>query len=260
MTTCEEIQALHLKINKHIQHSYLEQFLSGPAIDDDLLGVYHAIFRQIYTENWLDKATSAILVHIALDTHESITDELVSNNTAIQRRQLTVLAGDYYSSLYYYLLSQIENLDLVKWLAKGIQTFNNAKMHFFGDQAINWQQRFRFLYDIETALTKHVMEGLGLDPWKEIIALLLYLKRLFAEQSSILKRDSDRGYLRHLLKTNENFYKTAKNAIESEVQRVEKELHHILASLKTPASLLDEYIIRTLERYHLDTIKRVEEG
>ena len=48
-------------------------------------------------------ALSTMLIQIALDTHEHISNESVEE----KNRQLTVLAGDYFSGLYYKLLADI---------------------------------------------------------------------------------------------------------------------------------------------------------
>lgn len=260
MTTYEEIETLHSKINKVMHHPYLERYLGIPHIDKDLMSVYHAIFRTKTPENWLGNAASAVLVHIALDTHETITIERLENKEARQQRQLTVLTGDYYSSLYYYLLSQIENIKLIKCLAKGIQTFNNAKMYLFGKRDHNWRDTFNYLYQIETALFSSMAESLGLNKWEKTIGNLLYLKRLMVEQSAFVNKDSAKSYFKLLFDSKEDLRHGAAAALEGEIRRVENELHKTIPVLSAKPALLDQFVSNLYNRYRYHPIDHVEEG
>ncbi|WEK55689.1 MAG: heptaprenyl diphosphate synthase component 1 [Candidatus Cohnella colombiensis] len=74
------------------------------------------------------------LVQLGLDTHES-----VGNNASVPKgeframrsQQLKVLAGDYFSSRFYQLLSQAGQLDLVRLLSEAVSEINQTKMIFY---------------------------------------------------------------------------------------------------------------------------------
>ncbi|MBP1994719.1 heptaprenyl diphosphate synthase component 1 [Paenibacillus eucommiae] len=72
------------------------------------------------------------LVQIGLDTHDrvSITNDVKEKKVA-RSRQMKVLAGDYFSSLYYNLLAQTGQIELVSLLSTAICEVNRQKMNLY---------------------------------------------------------------------------------------------------------------------------------
>lgn len=72
------------------------------------------------------------LVQLGLDTHElvSVTNELKEQKAA-RSRQLKVLAGDYFSSCFYYLLSHEGQIELVGKLSGAVCEANRLKINFY---------------------------------------------------------------------------------------------------------------------------------
>lgn len=68
------------------------------------------------------------LLQMGLDTHEQITLAEKLEADAMLRRQLRVLAGDYYSSLFYQLLAKEGEMAGIQRLAQAIGEINEAKM------------------------------------------------------------------------------------------------------------------------------------
>jgi heptaprenyl diphosphate synthase len=72
------------------------------------------------------------LVQMGLDTHDMVS---VTNDSkemkAARSRQLKVLAGDYFSSRFYYLLSQAGHIDLISRLSQAICEANRLKMNLY---------------------------------------------------------------------------------------------------------------------------------
>ncbi|GIP32387.1 heptaprenyl diphosphate synthase component 1 [Paenibacillus sp. J2TS4] len=72
------------------------------------------------------------LVQIALDTHDQVpeSNELKEQNEA-RSRQLKVLAGAYFSSRFYNLLSQAGQIDMIRQLSLSICEVNRMKMNLY---------------------------------------------------------------------------------------------------------------------------------
>lgn len=72
------------------------------------------------------------LVQLGLDTHDMVT---VTNDAkekkAARSRQLKVLAGDYFSSRFYHLLSQAGQIELIRVLSGAICEVNRLKMNLY---------------------------------------------------------------------------------------------------------------------------------
>jgi heptaprenyl diphosphate synthase len=72
------------------------------------------------------------LVQLGLDTHDMVTESNdVKEKKAARTRQLQVLAGDYFSSRFYNLLSQAGQIELIRLLSGAICEVNRLKMNFY---------------------------------------------------------------------------------------------------------------------------------
>lgn len=104
--------------------------LFAHAVDKPLFHVplAYAYFLFLQTTSRSDEAIarrviSLCLVQLGLAAHDAV------DRTACSRaRQLTVLAGDYASSLYYALLAQMGDIALIRTLARAIEQVNAWKM------------------------------------------------------------------------------------------------------------------------------------
>lgn len=72
------------------------------------------------------------LVQIGMDTHDlvSVTNDMKEKKAA-RARQLKVLAGDYFSSRFYNLLSQAGHIELVKLMSGAICEVNRLKLNLY---------------------------------------------------------------------------------------------------------------------------------
>ncbi|MDF2815682.1 MAG: heptaprenyl diphosphate synthase component I-like protein [Paenibacillus sp.] len=84
-------------------------------------------------------ALVASLAQLGLDTHEMIpaTNDRKEKKEA-RARQLKVLAGDYFSSRFYYLLSQAGQVDMVRQMSEAICDVNRIKMNLY-NKMLQWK-------------------------------------------------------------------------------------------------------------------------
>jgi heptaprenyl diphosphate synthase len=132
-----DIRQKFIDIKKQVEnkvfHPYLLKHIETPVIDEDKLLILVSIMDRLelsYSEIQ-NYAKSTMLIQIALDTHEHISNAIVDE----KNRQLTVLAGDYYSGLYYKLLAESEDVIMIKELSKGIKEVNEHKISVYQKEA-----------------------------------------------------------------------------------------------------------------------------
>ena len=191
-TISMESNELKHRIEKKLQHPFVERFVKKPFIDEDKLEILIYIYQdvQIPIQMKQQHIITIMLVQMALDTHEKIPNDDQEWNMNETEKQLTVLAGDYYSGLYYLLLSELEEVNMVQVLASAIRKMNEHKMTLFYKDIQSLQDLLKVITEIETSLYTDVASYLGLD--QQIIAIIqqvLLLNRLQHEQknpSSIL--------------------------------------------------------------------------
>jgi heptaprenyl diphosphate synthase len=134
-------------------------------------------------------ALATMLVQIALDTHEQITNEKINGIPELTSRQLTVLAGDYYSGLYYKLLADSEDIFMINVLAGGIKEVNEHKISVFQQEFDGIEKLMASIKTIESSLITKIIDYFQVNVWHEIVSNLLLVKRLLREK----KRYSQTG-------------------------------------------------------------------
>ncbi|WP_430534004.1 heptaprenyl diphosphate synthase component 1 [Listeria rocourtiae] len=122
-------------------YRFLGDNFAGPKMDkDQMLWLHEAIKGTNLDDKVAHQVIGATLyVILAHDTHDGIDEPSDAIQKTLQERQLTVLAGDFYSSLYYRALSGLGMIDLLAALQSGVQETNEAKvnlyqLHITGDE------------------------------------------------------------------------------------------------------------------------------
>lgn len=185
----EEIKQIKEKFYQRIKHPYIKKFLEDPELDDDRLYILFTMLeeRKVSKENISDYIITTLLVQAALDTHETVSTSHLSSEEGKKQRQLTVLAGDYYSSLYYFLLAKISDISMIRILANSIQEVNESKMNFYKK---NHQDIMRTISDvkiIESSLIQKVADFIKLPNWNATVSEFFFIKRLICERTKLLK-------------------------------------------------------------------------
>lgn len=129
----DEVRLIIEQIYKRSTHSYVEYYVDVPSMAENRLELlYLFLLEQGMTkERAVIFCTATGLVQLGLDMHEHVKNEYEQTQTAERSRQLTVLAGDYYSARYYHLLAQNSEIKAIQVLSGAIQRVNEAKMRLY---------------------------------------------------------------------------------------------------------------------------------
>ncbi|WP_400163791.1 heptaprenyl diphosphate synthase component 1 [Brevibacillus sp. TJ4] len=129
----EDVRLIIEQIYKRIEQSYVESYVDVPRVAENRLALlYLFLLEQGMTkERATIFCTATGLIQLGLDMHEKVTNTYEQTLTAERVRQLTVLAGDYYSSRYYQLLAQAGEIKAVEVLSGAVQRVNEAKMSLY---------------------------------------------------------------------------------------------------------------------------------
>ncbi|OEH85905.1 hypothetical protein BHU72_03790 [Desulfuribacillus stibiiarsenatis] len=167
------------------KNDLLDQYIEYKNADDYKAILIHLMLqssglpmKQIHT-----LCIASELVDSGIKTHEKI--EAV-HQAEITKRQLTVLAGDFYSSKYYKILADHNLIPAIKILAKAIQEINEAKMsrHYANIQDITPSVYIAWLEKIHASILGHLVDEYAIerDIWYEICSNVSLVQALLEEQ------------------------------------------------------------------------------
>ncbi|MGC4376286.1 heptaprenyl diphosphate synthase component 1 [Fictibacillus sp. Mic-4] len=170
----EEVNKLNQLVMEKLEHSYLKEYVNVPLINSDKAILAYWLLREKgFQEELLGEYyCSIMLVQLALDTHEEILNISGENK---KMRQLLVLAGDYYSSLYYDLLAEIEDIAFIRALAEGIRKINEYKMKVHHAEELLPDEWLAAKKGIESSLLMEVAEHLGMEKFTSFISHFLFI-------------------------------------------------------------------------------------
>lgn len=153
------------KLEEIMQQPYVEKYINKPLMDEDKVRFLTEIYQRIELKEQ-DKTQlmlTIMLVQSALDTHELIPADNDSEMSETEK-QLSVLAGDYYSGLYYYLLSKNNNIELIQLLAEAIKEINEDKMNLYYNDARDFNEFIHLMMRIDTALLTNTARYFHIEP------------------------------------------------------------------------------------------------
>ena len=194
LTSSVKLNKLQSLIENKIQHSYIDENIGKPAIDDKKLALLYTTLKQASLPNQQVEQyiLSTMFVQMALNVHEIVPlkNNNNENNSNQKKRQLKVLAGDYYSGLYYSLLSETEDYAVIHILATAIKEINEHKMKLYYDNLSSFEEAIDLLMKIESLLTTRIINHCVKLPDIALIENIIILNKLVHEKNLLARNDS----------------------------------------------------------------------
>lgn len=173
-------------VEEKLSYSYLQKYIDSPQIDEDRISFLVLPFtkgEQVLKEEEIIRLISTVmLIQIGLDTHEKVTN---SPSESLKERQLTVLAGVYFSGQYYKILSELENVSLINQLAQAIKIVNESKISLYKQEYFSVQQILESVKTIESAIINSFFEHYDTSQWKELVCEAMFLRRMVYEEKKL---------------------------------------------------------------------------
>jgi heptaprenyl diphosphate synthase len=173
-----------------LTHPYLLEYVDSPNIDDDKLLLLISMMEQhgVRQEQLENYAVTTMLLQIALDTHEQVQNSLAGEGDDIHKsRQLTVLAGIYFSGLYYKLLAEQDEVEMIKQLAEGVKEVNEHKISVYQKDSDAIDKLMDSVKVIESRLLGKIADHFNEIEWHEFAANWLFVKRLISEEKKFVQ-------------------------------------------------------------------------
>ena len=155
----DELKVIEEIFAEKTAHPYLDVYIEKPRIDYDvilfLLEIIHS--HQVTGKERREQILAALFINAAFFTHERVCNDMLETGER-KPRQLTVLAGDFFSSLYYSMLVDNGHVEILPVFSHSIQKINEAKMalHFYeGDSERELMER---LYSEEGTLLRNIAD------------------------------------------------------------------------------------------------------
>lgn len=199
-TLIQSIPSYRKLIEDEMEQQYLSLHIERPPIEEDKLRLLHVLLAK--QDDIEDSVVSVMLVQIALDTHDLIVQNTSEDPEERKKQQLTVLAGDFYSGLYYKRLADINNIPLTGVLADGISDITEQKMNFFYTTFEEPTQFAQDFCELDFVLIKHLAYYTNWNDKEDHFFMKnwLFYKRLL--QESVALKENKPTLFRNLFERN----------------------------------------------------------
>lgn len=161
-----KITLLEIDVLQTLHQRTLNKYTAGPSIDRARLFFLLLPFfdGKPWSSEMEDSAKTVAIVYAALHAHDQVKEE----SPVSKSQQLTVLAGDFYSGIYYQLLSNSNNIRLIQSLASGIISVSEKKASLYEKTAMSAAGVESAATVIETQLLDIFYGHYGFDSYKNI--------------------------------------------------------------------------------------------
>ncbi|HLU22638.1 MAG TPA: heptaprenyl diphosphate synthase component 1 [Bacillaceae bacterium] len=183
-TLNQQVESIIVNINNIRNNHYLNKHIEPLDLDmDRILFLSWSLHdSSLSKEEIVDYVTATVLAHLAMETHEQVANP----NVPMKKRQLAILAGDYYSGLYYSILADYSNIQLIRLLATAIKIINEHKISIYQFQNGKVESLIENMKNIESTLVNQFSENFHVDDTKkELMMEFLFFRKMVSELESI---------------------------------------------------------------------------
>lgn len=190
-----KITLLEIDVLQALHQRTLEKYTAGPSIDRARL--FFLLLPFFDGKHWSkdieDSAKTVAIVYAALHAHDQVKEE----SPISKSQQLTVLAGDFYSGIYYQLLSNTNNIKLIQSLASGIIGVSEKKATLYENTAMSTTGVESAAEVIETRLLSIFYDFYDYSQYKAIaVPAMAYV--YYSNQLDCLRNGIETNILRKL--------------------------------------------------------------
>ncbi|TWT28310.1 heptaprenyl diphosphate synthase component 1 [Planomicrobium sp. CPCC 101110] len=190
-----KITSMEIDVLKAVQQRTLEKYTAGPSVEQARL--FFLLLPFFDGKQWSGKieasAKTVSIVYAALHAHDQVKEDA----PVTKKQQLTVLAGDFYSGIYYHMLTNLKNIPLIQRIATAIVQVSERKASFYEEAVRSIVDIDETVEVIETELLTAFYDFYGYDEYTPLAKLTLNYLR-YAEELECLQRDGQTHVLRLL--------------------------------------------------------------
>lgn len=172
----QTIEQFKSKIQVYVRHRTLRRHTGEPELRDDRL--FFLLLPLLNGNQWNDEheqsAISVAVIYSALAAH----DQIKELNASSKSQQLTVLAGDYYSGLYYQMLARLSNVELIRTLSNGIIDISGKKASFYDDVKQSFEEWMTSIQTIESLSIEQFYAHFNFNQYKPFVRRGMLIHRI----------------------------------------------------------------------------------
>ncbi|WP_343804282.1 heptaprenyl diphosphate synthase component 1 [Bacillus carboniphilus] len=163
-------------------HPYVQSVIYHPTLQEEKVYILTACMHAKGLNEYeiKNKLLATMLIQSALDVHDLVENDEV--HQPLIAKQMAVLAGDYYSGLYYKVLADENDISFIQLLAKGTQEVNENKIRFTQKDYSNEDGFLKILENIEASIAKSVCHFVNAPQWVSLVSYFFLLLRLISEK------------------------------------------------------------------------------
>jgi heptaprenyl diphosphate synthase len=184
------IEQLKTKIRMYLRHRTLHKYTGEPDVREDRL--FFLLLPFLNGENWTEEidqsAIAVAVIYSALSAH----DQIKELNASSKSQQLTVLAGDYYSGMYYRLLAKLSNIELIRTLSIGIIDISEKKSSVYDQIHRTFDEWMSTIQTIESLSIEQFHQHFGFEKYQPFVRRALFIQHISNELDMIILGKSSR--------------------------------------------------------------------